>query len=74
MSFLDDRSILDILSWQRLDIGCYEYFDGTLDAPKNDLRHKRSANILNGNCSDHMTGLAMAAFALFAKTATELKT
>lgn len=74
MAFLDDRTILDILSWQRLDIGCYEYFEGTLDASKNDLRHKRSANILTNNCSDHMTGLAMAAFALFAKTATELNT
>lgn len=73
MVFLDDRAILDILSWQRLDIGCYEYFEGTLDEPKNSLRHKRTANILNGNCSDHMTGLAMAAFALFAKTAAELK-
>lgn len=72
MVFLNDRAIHDILSWQRLDIGCYEYFDGTLDEPQNALRHKRSANMLSGNCSDHMTGLAMAAFALFAKTSTEL--
>lgn len=73
MVFLNERAVLDILSWQRMDIGCYEYFDGTLDEPQNGLRHKRSASALNGNCSDHMTGLAMAAFALFAKTATELQ-
>lgn len=69
-AFLDENSIQLILSWQRTDIGCYEYFDGTLDAPQNKTKKtKRNANRLDDNCSDHMTGLAMAAFGLFARVA-----
>lgn len=70
-TFLDEQVVKDIVQWQVVDIGCYEYFDGTLDLPmKTDttnVKRKRDAVQLNGNCSDHMTGLAAASFGLFAK-------
>lgn len=57
-----------------MDSGCYIYYDGSLDSLKDEPttgKKKRDAQQLNGNCSDHMTGLAAAAFGLFAKIANE---
>lgn len=69
MSFIDEFIAKKTGQWQIPDIGCFAYYDGILS--KDDVsakkRFKRDANRLNGNCSDHMTGLAAAAYGLFAK-------
>lgn len=69
-SFLDENVVKEIVEWQ-VELGCYEYFEGSLDIPTTTelpaKKQKRDAIKLNGNCSDHMTGLAAATFGLFAK-------
>lgn len=64
MEFLDQRVVQSILSWERNDVDCYEYFDSNRNR-----KTKKSANRLTDNCSDHMTGLVIAAVGLFIKTA-----
>lgn len=71
--FLEENVINEIISWQSLDTGCYEYYDGSLDIQSANIKQKRSAIHLSGNCSDHMTGLAIAAFGLFAKVANQIQ-
>lgn len=68
VTFIDEFDAKKIGQWQITDTGCFEYFDGSLstDVTPNG-KAKRSANHLKGNCSDHLTGLAAAAFGLFAK-------
>lgn len=61
MSFLDEKIVKEILSWQREDNGCFEYFEENVtDATTYKQMNKRSANRLEDNCSDHMIGLAFA--------------
>lgn len=69
MIFLEEDVIMKILSWQNLEIGCYEYFEyqnSTMDTAVS-TRPKRSVKQLSNNCSDHASGLAAAAFGVFAK-------
>lgn len=74
VAFVDEHVVSEIIEWQSIDSGCYEYYDGSLDTPStNPGKSKRNAQKLNGNCSDHMTGLAVAAFGLFAKLANILE-
>lgn len=72
LSFIDEFIAKKIGQWQIADSGCFAYFDGTLssggdDGSAKNGKFKRDANRLNGNCSDHMTGLAAAVYGLFAK-------
>lgn len=68
IAFIDENIAIETVQWQVSESGCYEYFDGTLPTDNTDMRMtKRSADALQGNCSDHMTGLAAATFGLFAK-------
>lgn len=71
LSFIDEFIATRIGQWQIADSGCFAYFEGTLSSDdvsaKTERKFKREANRLNGNCSDHMTGLAAAAYGLFAK-------
>lgn len=68
ITFIDENIAIKTVQWQVSESGCYEYFDGTLPTDNTDMRMtKRSADALQGNCSDHMTGLAAATFGLFAK-------
>lgn len=74
VTFLDEQVISEIVQWQVPETGCYEYFDGDLDEENEEtvsVKRKRNAVLLSGNCSDHMTGLAAAAFGLFVKISTE---
>lgn len=75
VAFVDEHVVSEIVKWQSIDFGCYEYYDGSLDTPPTTIpaKSKRNAHKLNGNCSDHMTGLAVAAFGLFAKLANILE-
>ncbi|XP_055301312.1 UPF0764 protein C16orf89 homolog [Sitodiplosis mosellana] len=69
-AFIDETTVRDIVQWQVPESGCYEYFDGALPNDNDDMdtkKQKRSAALLEDNCSDHMTGLAAATFGLFAK-------
>lgn len=72
VSFLDENIAKEIVEWQ-VELGCYEYFEGSLDIPTAQpaKKRKRDAIKLNGNCSDHMTGLAAATFGLFARLTNE---
>lgn len=56
--FLEKHWLLNILAWQHHPSGCYKYYSPTI---------KRSANRLKDNCSDHMSGLAIAALSQFLK-------
>lgn len=68
ITFIDENIAIKTVQWQVSESGCYEYFDGTLPTNNTEMRMtKRSADALQGNCSDHMTGLAAATFGLFAK-------
>lgn len=59
-----------------MESGCYAYYDGSLDLIRGNesrkittkkQKQKRDVEQLDGNCSDHMSGLAAAAFGLFVK-------
>lgn len=68
-TFIDETTAREITSWQLSTLGCFEYFDGALPTYDSTVKKpKRHAALLNGNCSDHMTGLAAATFGLFAKS------
>ncbi|XP_031619296.1 UPF0764 protein C16orf89 homolog [Contarinia nasturtii] len=73
-AFIDENTAKDIVQWQNIESGCFEYFDGSLSNGSDDLSTKkivkRFAAPLKDNCSDHMTGLAAAAFGLFATICT----
>lgn len=69
--FIDEFIARQIGQWQintGPHSGCFEYFDGILSTDNTTKKKlKRDANHLTGNCSDHMTGLAAAAYGLFVK-------
>lgn len=69
IAFIDEFTARDIVQWQVIESGCFEYFDGALPNADNvnTKKLKRAAVLLKDNCSDHMTGLAAATFGLFAK-------
>lgn len=71
LTFIDEFIANKMGQWQIKigpDSGCFEYFDGNLSTDVSaKMKMKRDANHLTGNCSDHMTGLAAAAYGLFAK-------
>lgn len=56
--FLESNWIVEIATWQNNRTGCYEFID-------NQERKKRSITKQDDKCSDHMSGLAAAAFGLF---------
>lgn len=68
-AFIDESTVRDVVQWQVIESGCFEYFDGALPDDNDDgtKKLKRDAVLLKDNCSDHMTGLAAATFGLFAK-------
>lgn len=57
--FLTDHYLKTILTWQTSQ-GC---FKDTPKSPKNKLQ-ARSANIIAFNCTDHATGLGIAAMSI----------
>lgn len=71
LTFIDEMIAKQIDQWQIKTgphSGCFEYFDGLLSTDVTSKKKlKRDANHLTSNCSDHMTGLAAAAYGLFAK-------
>lgn len=73
-AFIDENTSLDIARWQVIESGCFQYYDDVLS--KNNTtseRIKRTATILEDNCSDHMTGLGAAIFGLFAKISNDFQ-
>lgn len=70
-AFIDENIAKEIVQWQNINSGCFEYFDGSLSNSNDDSSTKkivkRFAALLPDNCSDHFTGLAAATFGLFAK-------
>lgn len=68
-AFIDESIATKIVQWQ-LDNGCFEYFDGVLQDA--DFEGRKSKRRVDETCSDHMTGLAAAAFGLFAKITLQL--
>lgn len=62
--FVEENWIEKIVSWQNETTGCYEYFGRY---PIESERRKRSVQVLDDNCSDHMSGLAAGLFGLLAK-------
>lgn len=71
--FLEENWIGEIVSWQNRSTGCYEYYDVVADEHQHEdhqrqRRRCRKRNVLqlDDKCSDHMSGLAVAALGLFA--------
>lgn len=66
IAFTDEFLAKEIVQWQVVVSGCFEYFDGdSLSDNASMGKVKRYAVSLKDNCSDHMTGLAAATFGLF---------
>lgn len=55
--FLQEKWIQNILSWQSTEYGCYQFILDMIDDPG---KIKRNAIQLENECSDHMSGLALA--------------
>lgn len=70
--------INEILSWQKTDISCYAFdvfgpdtdplnWKQRFETDKKNKRNRRSALQLKHNCSDHMSGLALATLTQYLK-------
>lgn len=55
-AFTDEILAREVVEWQAVESGCYEYFDGTLPVDSG-KKLKRHAVSLKDNCSDHATGM-----------------
>lgn len=73
-AFIDEYTSLDILRWQVIESGCFQYYDdGLFNNNTNSEKIKRTATFSEDNCSDHMTGLGAAIFGLFAKISNDFQ-
>lgn len=64
--FLEEKYIQNLILWQNKKIGCYNYFSVNNDSRDN-KRMRRNAIKLPDNCSDHMSGVALATHSLIIK-------